>query len=418
MRGLGCLRIGALLARRAAGLTESERLEVESHRAECVHCQEEARLLSAMRLAAADAPALPAQVRELVLRRAFDLTLPGRSAADPGVSRARGQRWVGTALALAVAAALLFVVARGRHWFAPSPKDHLAAGSLSLPNRELAIAGEIPANTELSSAHGAQLTVGHAEVEVDPGTRLVWQATESNLVLHSGTVHVVVEHVPHQHFRVTTAAFIVEVVGTRFQVSAQGVQVSRGVVRVLALDGREVLAVLPAGGSWSAPPVPAPVAVSVPDASAAPDTAHDAPPSAAAKDAEPALSAAQWLSDARHALAAHHVTEAQRAADAALHQHPSALEIAEARTLLAECASAAGDAERAVRLYLSVANQFSSLPAAENALFAAARTRDRLGEAAQAQQLFESYLKRYPAGRFRAEAERHLTRLQAGAHSE
>ena len=420
MRGLTCFRIGALLARRAAGLTESERLEVESHHAECRHCQAEARALSAVRTLAADAPVLSPQARELVLRRAFDLTLPGRAASDPDLARTPKWRWGGAALAFAVAALLLLGLARGRNWFAPTAKDHVAAGSVSLPDRELAINAEIPANTELSSATGAHLAVGHAEVDAEPGTRVLWRASEANLVLHSGAVHVVVEHVPHEHFRVTTDTFIVEVVGTRFQVSPQGVRVSRGVVRVLSLDGREVLAVLPAGGSWSAPvPVPVPalapvLALDTP----APDAAHDAPPSSSAKDAEASVSVAQWLSDARHALAAHRVAEAQRAADAALRLHPSALEVAEARTLLAECAGASGDAERAVRLYLSVAHQFPSLPAAENALFAAARTRDRSGQAAQAQALFESYLKRYPVGRFRAEAERHVARLESAAHGE
>lgn len=422
MRGLTCIRVGALLARRAAGLSESERLEVESHRAECAHCQEEARALSGIRALVNTEPVLSSSSRELVLRRAFELA-DLAPAARPASRGSFGQRRGAVVSLVAAAAALLLFVGwtQRPRWLAGEAADHVAAGSVALAGREIAVNGEIPANAELHSATGARLAVGNAEVDLKPGSSVVWGAEQSNLVLRHGAVSVTVEHVPHQRFRVSTSTFVVEVVGTQFKVDAEGVQVTRGTVRVLSTDG-QVLAVLPAGGAWAAkaspkqsePVLPPP---STPSTSSTPlDGARDTA-TAPSKEVASSGSAAQWLSEARHALAVHRVSDAEHAVDAALRLHPSQYELAEARTLQAECAGAAGDAERAVRLYLGVAKQFGG-PAAENALFSAARLRARQGASAQARALFEDYVRRYPAGRFRQEAERHLLTPRASGASE
>ena len=415
MKPLLCLRVGALLARRAAGLTDSERLEVDGHRADCPRCDAEAKVLAGIRSAVGDEPILTAQARELLLRRAFELApveagYATSSAAEP----LRHWRWAtATLVAVACTAALLIARPQYQHLSAAATGDHLLSGSLSLSGRDISSHGQIPAETELSTGRGAAIAVGNAEVELAPGSSVVWKVSQSTLELRTGRVRVAVEHQEQQRFYVATASFLVEVVGTRFEVDAQGVKVTRGTVRVLSVAGRDVLAVLSAGGAWSAPLLVRPAAsaaVPAPAAAVAESPRALAPPSTT-KETEANVSVAQWLGDARRALATHRIRDAQRAIDAALHLRPTAHEMAEARTLQAECAGASGDGERAVRLYLSVADQFSALPAAENALFAAARTQARLGPPERARRLFEKYLQRYPAGRFRREAESHV--LQA-----
>jgi TolA-binding protein len=117
---------------------------------------------------------------------------------------------------------------------------------------------------------------------------------------------------------------------------------------------------------------------------------------------------AQRLASARRALGAGRVAEAEKLAEGVLSGRASAREAAEARTLLADCAVSRGQPERAALLYLAVAKSFPGLPAGENALFAGARLTERVYGKARAQGLFEQYLQRYPRGRFRQEAERHL----------
>lgn len=410
--GLACLRVGALLARRSVGLTESERLSVESHRSECPRCQKEARLLGGIRAALSPEPVLGTQARELLLRRAFEAAAVAPKASLPVRGSLRHRSW---AIALVAAASVVLVLFALRFRAARptsiAQRDQVASGVVSLQGKRLSAGAKVLPGTELESEGGARLALGHAQVELTPGSKVVWQASESTLQLLGGGVRVEVEHIEHQHFRVAASTFLVEVVGTAFSVDARGVQVTRGIVHVLSSDGHDLLAVLPAGGAWSAAKLASAESGSPP---AAPVTdLSQVAPVGSAKDSDSAGSVLQWLNEARHSLAAHHAADAQRAVEAALRLHPTGNELAEARTLLAECAGASGDSARAVRLYLGVAKQFPALPAAENALFAAARTQDRVGASQAARQLFSGYLKRYPAGRFHEEAERHLLRLSA-----
>lgn len=77
---------------------------------------------------------------------------------------------------------------------------------------------------------------------------------------------------------------------------------------------------------------------------------------------------------------------------------------AEATMLLAECAAVHGDSAEAIRLYLEVADRYPSLPAAETALFAAARA----STGGRATLLLYRYLTTYPDGRFAEAAHAHL----------
>jgi outer membrane protein assembly factor BamD (BamD/ComL family) len=69
-----------------------------------------------------------------------------------------------------------------------------------------------------------------------------------------------------------------------------------------------------------------------------------------------------------------------------------------------------GDLAAAAAIYRTVAQQYKELPAAENALFAAARIENTRGDRTTAIALLERYVRDYPNGRFRKEV---VSRLKA-----
>jgi TolA-binding protein len=99
-------------------------------------------------------------------------------------------------------------------------------------------------------------------------------------------------------------------------------------------------------------------------------------------------------------------------ARAALDDQPTRPQTAEARTILAECAQAAGRAAEAVRLYDTIAIEFRDLPAGETALVAAARIDLARGRTREARARFETYVERYPKGRLLDDAKHQLEVLQ------
>jgi tetratricopeptide (TPR) repeat protein len=139
-------------------------------------------------------------------------------------------------------------------------------------------------------------------------------------------------------------------------------------------------------------------------------TAPEKSASARRPRAAPGESAA-LLREARAQLAEQHVADARRSLEAALAAARNDGERAEALSLRAECALVAGDLGGAVEAYLRVARSYSSRPAGENALFAAARLEAERGRTAAAATLFERYLSRYPDGRFVKEAGQRLRDL-------
>jgi hypothetical protein len=135
-------------------------------------------------------------------------------------------------------------------------------------------------------------------------------------------------------------------------------------------------------------------------------------PGAAARDASALLDLA------RSQLAARELAQARATLElAAPHLHDAALR-AQALSLEAECELQARRFDVARDTYLQVARRFSKMPAAETALFAAARIEAEHGEQARARKLLSSYLAKYPRGSFVREAERRLQLLPRGAASE
>jgi outer membrane protein assembly factor BamD (BamD/ComL family) len=131
-----------------------------------------------------------------------------------------------------------------------------------------------------------------------------------------------------------------------------------------------------------------------------------------------ASAANKRLDEAREALARHDLSSARAGIDEVLAGAPGRREQAEAFTLRAESALVAGDLAAAAAGYAFVAERFEGLPAAENALFAAARIdADRLRGPAAAKGL-EQYLSRYPNGRFVKEAASRLRDLRARSGSD
>jgi TolA-binding protein len=194
--------------------------------------------------------------------------------------------------------------------------------------------------------------------------------------------------------RITTDRFEVELEDASLTIEPAGVRVHRGAVRIVDLSGRAAVARIEAGGAW-APLEPAP-----------------APPrSPASRGARSGSGASSWLAQARARFGARDYAAAGRSIEAALAAAPSRAEAAEARTLLADVALASGDLPRALERYLAVAARFAELPAAESALYAAARIELRRARPAEARALLERYLARYPSGRYADDARRQLTAI-------
>lgn len=369
---MNCMTAARLIDRRAAGLSEAERLRLEDHLAACMRCHQDAHLLE--RFAAVSEHAaveLGAPARE----RSIDRALRTPTAE---IERPRAV-WKWPVLA---AAATAIVLAIG--WWRLQPRDSL------------------PPNVATTFSNPATLRLAHAQVTAAQASQLEWRPQESTVLLHAGSVDVAVDPAPHRPFRVRTPRFTVDVVGTEFHVDLDGVRVTRGRVRV------NDTTFVSAGESWSVPVA----AVTPPEPQ--PEPALEPAPEPA--PAEPVRkthgpSAAHLLVLAREHIAAHDLAKADREIAQALAAHPSRAEQAEAATVRAERAQVAGDLDGAARRYIEAAAHYSDLPAGENALFAAARLEVKAKRNPRAIELLREYLRRYPSGRFRAEAQTRLDSL-------
>lgn len=386
MTQLDCARTGVLLERRAAGLTAAERLRLERHLEDCAACARDAALLDDAVELLSQGESLSDAVRARILTTAL-------SAEQEVPVETRAPR---TWRAFAVAAVALLAIAG---WaLRPRAPGAVAPLSLGAPGaRALFARAALPAARELGVVSGrarrvggalsaetrATVRAGHARAELDPGSVVRWHAERTTLELDSGRVRVDVDPAAGRAFAVDTPDFRVEVLGTSFEVSLDGVVVTRGRVRVRAGKSEHTLG---PGERWTR--------------GREPEAAQAQPP-----PAQPDVAA--LLASARRQLAAGRPGAAKATIGRALGAQPSPPQAAEAHSLLAECALVNGDRGEAQRRYAEVARQHAGTAAGETALFAAARLEK---DPKRARALLEDYLRRHPNGRFSSEAR---TRLRA-----
>lgn len=397
---IGCMRAGVLLERRASGLGEADRLVLEEHLQQCPRCRETTALLEVLRASVNRPPTMrPARI-EAVLQRAIDRGLRPESRV---VARRRPSPLLLAAAAVMVIAVVVVAAIR------PAPQleakattaiefdalvsQRVVEGSLRVGEFSIGSRGPVPVDRQTAAPMGAKLALDAARVEFPAGSSFVWKRRDATLELVEGSVLVDVEPGAGRGFRVSTSAFHVDVMGTRFVVTARSVRVERGTVRVSPIG--EASVILGAGQSWSLP------------------EGRDALAKEPTAGQEPARqSAAALLAQARRLLARGEVAAARRNIASALRANPSAQEVAEASTLRAECALVSGDSEGAAKGYEEVAERHAGSAAGENALFAAGRLAATQGKRVQAAEIFRRYLARYPKGRFTQEARARLAALE------
>jgi hypothetical protein len=413
-----CLSTELLLERKTPALSHAERLKVEEHLAECERCRRDHRAMVELMKLADDR--VTAAMRSGAQERAISRAL-ARSPVHGGrhrvgeLGRSRSALRVTLALAAAFAVALLatsLLRNRTRH-LEPSlamqgtaPTDRIVSGDVVLGAARLEVGAAVPPDTELlpRGAFGVQLA--HARLSVTTAGAFRWTPATRTVALRDAIVDVSVDPEVHRSFRIVTPHFLVDVVGTVFRVDRDTVGVTRGRVRVLAPQTEELLAELGPGGSWSyhepVPSVPA-------DVTSSPFE----PPTASSSRGETTaqLSGAELLVRARHRLAEGDARGARADVVLALSSRLNTAEQAEAHMLQGDCALVGGDPATAVRRYLDVSRRFGGLKAGETALFAAARVESNAGHRASARDLLETYLRRYPTGQFRSDAEDRLRLL-------
>jgi ferric-dicitrate binding protein FerR (iron transport regulator) len=424
-----CFKAGLLLERRASGLDAIEGLRLEEHLASCTRCRAQANLLQGLaQLSAAEAPILSAGARERAINTA--LTADSGAHRSPDAASPWGLLSAAAALAApprrlpwllsAAAACILLAVFLAQYTRAPSAR--VVSGRVQVSGAELAAGASLREQTDLHTDQGAVLAVAHANVELRARTDARWYGSTRTLTLQRGSLLIEVDPKQHRSFSVDTAAFHVEVLGTRFEVTETSVRVHHGRVSVTHRNQTTVLAAGSALETFELPP--SPDATRAPDSSESTDAGRGSAETEASTTRSPEPSSAAMspkkqgderasalLTLARAQLAARDPMQARRTLAQAAPKLRENTQRAEALSLEAECDvmerrySAARDA------YLRVARKFRKLPAAETALFAAARIEAEHGEPARARQLLTTYLTRYPSGSYLAEAERRLAHL-------
>lgn len=390
-----CLVAEDLVERRPS-CSDAERLALAEHLERCARCRGYAAFVDESRQLYEAVPprSLSAATRTRLLANARQ-----GDPREPARRRVRGPAMLAlAAVAVAVAVALA--------WPTPPPSPSLATIGADLVPLEA----------------GARAQAGHARIHARDPALVRFDAERSGLHVERGSLDVEVDPGAHRRFTVHLPRFAVRVLGTRFVVRDDGVDVLRGVVQVVAPDGVVLVERLSAGGSWNVPAEPEPaVAPPPPVGSALPDVAQGSTPEPVpASTPEPttesttesttgaAPDAAGLLARARSLLAEGRAAPALRAIRAALAGPRTRTEEAEARSLLADHALVTAEPERAVALYAAVGRRYRELRAGDNAMFAAARLRARRGPPREARALLEEYLRIYPRGRFRTEASRRL----------
>jgi hypothetical protein len=411
---------------------------------------------------------LSAVARERALSNALSATV--RAPVPRAVPPQRFGLLLAAAAALALGVVIPQLISRE-----PSERvvsgQVLVAGSAHSTSAGEALSSQV----QLHTTEAAVVALGHARVELRADSDVSWDGRSRTLELQRGSALIDVDPAQHRSFQVVTRAFGVVVLGTRFEVTQSAVQVLTGRVSVQLTAADAAPIVLAAGsertrfelqpaaadtdGASSALAADTDAAAGAHAAGAqrarvdlqpaaagaqaarAQRTRLDPHPSAASAEAasgtlaahakrasvdeargtaarptqprasQHTLDASALLERARSQLAARELSQARATlALAAPHLHDAALR-AQALSLAAECELQARRFDVARDTYLQVARQFSSMPAAETALFAAARIEAEHGARAHARELLSSYIAKYPRGSFVREAERRLQLL-------
>jgi hypothetical protein len=345
-----CARIWQAEAIEDGRLDGDDAASFVRHAASCAGCSAEARALASLRRRASEVA--PSAWTDLEFHRAR-ATMLQRAAARSSPRRPARTVWAALALALAVAvSSVAFLLVRSPRDASPPP-----------------VAAEAP-SFDVTDLGGAAVS-----------SRLEGGSTRATLSAGDAVFHV--EHVaPARRFLLSLPDGEIEVRGTRFLVSIRDghtarVAVLEGVV-ALRLEGQPER-VLRAGDAWTAPPAPASVplvdAASLPIASSPAKTPRRPMPPAVQPppqpDAGPASDASRSFAEAMSLFQSASYEAADRSLAAFLRDHPE-----DART--------------------------------EDASFLRAVARSRLGDSAGAATLAAEYLRRFPAGLRRREAERLL----------
>jgi len=398
--------------------TEAERLRLEVHLGLCASCRsEKARwhLMEPLR------DQLPPRLGEAARGRVLGNIL--MCSPSDIETREGGQRRFAIPFLLATTAlaAVVLVLAVHRHparaTIQPALVQDQTENQREDPLKDRTIRAQSPGTLET------------------PGARIIYRAGASfrmlahgrRIELLAGEVDVQVEPGGPGPFRVVAPRFIVEVIGTRFIVRPTGVETMQGTVRIVDINGRE-LAVLHAGQSWNKPssgllplalpedgflPAPAGVPRAVTPALAL----HD---SALASDRQPLEAAAkqpgrnrvdQLIAEARSALAAGDPERARARIASALGARPTGRQRAVADLLAAASFLVEGRYAEALAAYRRTAESFGKYPESETAAFAMAQLLCERDSTDEARAALQSYIERYPEGRFVQDARRKLSSL-------
>lgn len=407
MKSLNCIKNGFLIERRTAGLSPSERLRLEEHLATCDACNRDAQTLTAIRdlISTVQSPITSIERNRAIC---YALNLHHRSPARPTKTPLMAAFACAALLAASAAWMLFFQSSNGakptvvvRSNRVEVLTDRVLSGEVVAGDQTIPAGTALKQSVFLQSAKSARLSLGHAKVELRANTRIKWRKSDSTVEVLEGGIFADVDRSAAKRFRVITDRFIVEVLGTRFEVDLKGVRVHRGAVQIRTRDGRIVVESLTAPARWEFQP-----AIAVERAATNPRQQNVRNEQRSIK-----ASCKTLLKQARSLLADDKPTEAAATIQTALALSPTRADRAEAKSLQAECALIRGDLVTAVSTYRAVAERYKGLPAAENALFAAARIEYTRGDRAAASALLEGYLREYPHGRFRKEVIRRLKAL-------
>jgi hypothetical protein len=414
---LACFRAESLIQRRAAGVSNAAGLLLEEHLAGCARCRARANLLAQLReLDASERRELTPDRRQRAIGNAIAAAAPPPAAAGATLDL-RWPRWYWLpALSVCLVALAVYIgrtqpralaLRRSDHVHEPataamSNGDRVLAGAITVDGQPRRAGTLLPPTAAVASETEATLALAQAVVTLSEHGAITWDASRHQLQLERGRVVLDVDPAPHRPFQVTTERFSVIVLGTRFEVSLEGVKLWRGTVQVLAPDGSQ-LAQLDANGlhEFRATPIVPPAA----DGGERTNAAN-------ATTATPTREPNRLLENARAQLAQHRVADARHILQRALAAPLSANQRAEALSLRAECSLLDADYGRARDGYLRVSSTYRSIAAGQTALFAAGRIEAEHGSKSNARALFARYLARYPNGSFSKEAAQRLASLQ------